>query len=112
MSRHQAFSDKAEMISFEGWWEAECLPVHRNGRKDLSRPTSLAPHLSTEELGRRYKAASDGIERSHLQIIWLLSQGHAAKSVAAVTGYSRSWISEITWRYNDHGVEGLGDRRH
>src|SRR4051812_19297096 len=72
----------------------------------------LAPHLPTEELERRYKAATDGIERSHLQIIWLLSRGHAAKSVAAVTGYSRTWISEITWRYNDHGVEGLGDRRH
>jgi transposase len=72
----------------------------------------LVPHLSTEELGRRYKAASDGLERSHLQIIWLLSQGHAAKAVAAITGYSRSWISEITWRYNDHGVAGLGDRRH
>ena len=72
----------------------------------------LAPHLSTEDLGRRYKATSDGIERSHLQIIWLLSQGHAAKSVAAVTGYSRSRVSEITWRYNDHGIAGLGDRRH
>jgi transposase len=72
----------------------------------------LAPHLPTEELERRYKAATDGIERGHLQIIWLLSQGHAAKSVAAVTGYSPTWISEITWRYNDHGVEGLGDRRH
>ena len=72
----------------------------------------LAPHLSTEELERRYKAASDGIERSHLQILWLLSQGHAAKYVAAVTGYSPSRVSEITWRYNDHGAQGLGDRRH
>ena len=60
----------------------------------------LAPHLSTEELGRRYKAASDGIERSHLQIIWLLSQDHAAKYVAAVTGYSPSRGSDITWRYS------------
>src|SRR4051812_38681328 len=42
----------------------------------------LAPHHSTEELERRYKAADGGIERSHLQIIWLLSQGHAAKFVA------------------------------
>src|SRR3954454_7296396 len=41
----------------------------------------LAPHHSTEELERRYKAADGGIERSHLQIIWLLSQGHAAKLV-------------------------------
>jgi hypothetical protein len=35
----------------------------------------LAPHLETEALERRYKAATDGIERGHLQIIWLLSQG-------------------------------------
>lgn len=71
----------------------------------------LAPHLTTEELERRYKATTDGIERTHLQIIWLLSQGHAAKSVAEVTGYSQNWVSTILWRYNDHGVDGLGDRR-
>ena len=35
----------------------------------------VAPHHSTEELERRYKAANDGIERGHLHIIWLLSQG-------------------------------------
>jgi transposase len=69
----------------------------------------LAPHHSTEELERRYKAADGGIERSHLQIIWLLSQGHAAKFVAAVTGYSSVWVSKILWRYN--GLAGLGDGR-
>ena len=72
----------------------------------------LAPHLSSDDLERRYKAAMHGIERSHLQIIWLLSQGHSAQMVASVTGYSPTWISKIVWRYNDHGVEGLGDRRH
>ena len=66
----------------------------------------LAPHHSTEELERRYKAAG-GIDRSHLQIIWLLSQGHAAKFVAEVTGYSST--SKILWRY--HGLAGLGDGR-
>jgi transposase len=71
----------------------------------------LAPHHSTEELERRYKAADGGIERSHLQIIWLLSQGHAAKFVAEVTGYSSTWISKVLWRYNDHGLAGLGDGR-
>jgi hypothetical protein len=65
----------------------------------------LAPHHSTEELERRYKAADGGIERSHLQIIWLLS--HAAKFVAEVTGYSA--VSKILWRYN--GLAGLGDGR-
>src|SRR3954471_9670701 len=71
----------------------------------------LAPHHSTEDLERRYKAADGGIERSHLQIIWLLSQGHAAKLVAEVTGYLSVWVSKILWRYNDHGLAGLGDGR-
>src|SRR5690349_24807867 len=73
----------------------------------MTRRIFLAPHHSTEELERRYKAADGGIERSHLQIIWLLSQGHAAKFVAAVTGYSSVWVSTILWRYNDHGLAGL-----
>jgi transposase len=72
----------------------------------------LAPHHSTEDLERRYKAANNGIERSHLEIIWLLSQGHAAKFVAEITGYSSTWVSKLLWRYNDHGLAGLGDQRH
>jgi transposase len=71
----------------------------------------VAPHHSTEELERRYKAASDGIERGHLHIIWLLSQGRSAKFVAEVTGYTPTWVSKILWRYNDHGLAGLGDGR-
>jgi hypothetical protein len=71
----------------------------------------VAPHHSIEELERRYKAADDGIERGHLQIIWLLSQGRSAKFVAEVTGYTPTWVSKILWRYNDHGLAGLGDGR-
>jgi hypothetical protein len=70
-----------------------------------------APHHSTEELERRYKAADGGLERSHLQIIWLLSQGQAATFVAAVTGSSSTWVSKVPWRSNDHGLGGLGDGR-
>ncbi len=66
----------------------------------------LAPHLSTEALEHRYRAARDGIERSHFQIIWRLSQGYTAQYVACVTGYSARWISTILWRYNDYGVDG------
>jgi transposase len=77
----------------------------------MSGKIFLAPHHSPEELERRYKAADGGIERSHLQIIWLLSQGHAAKFVASITGYSPTWVSALLWRYNDHGLAGLGDGR-
>ncbi len=44
-------------------------------------------------------------------ISWLLSQGRSAQFVAEVTGYTPSWVSKILWRYNDHGLAGLGDGR-
>ena len=79
-------------------------PHHRHVRQIF-----VAPHHSTEELERRYKAADDGVERGHLHIIWLLSQGRSTKFVAEVTGYTPT--SKILWRYNDHGLAGLGDGR-
>lgn len=71
----------------------------------------LVAHLSTAELGQRYRAARQPIERSHLQIVWLLSQGRSEREVAAVTGYGQRWISEIVRRYNAVGASGLGDQR-
>ena len=76
----------------------------------MSAPTLIA-HLSTAELGQRYRAARQPIERSHLQIVWLLSQGRSEREVALATGYGRRWIAEIVRRYNTGGPCGLGDRR-
>lgn len=61
---------------------------------------ALVAHLSTAELCQRYRAARQPIERSHLQIVWLLSQGRGEREVALVTGYGRRWIAEIVRRYN------------
>lgn len=72
---------------------------------------ALVAHLSTAELGQRYRAARQAIERSHLQIVWLLSQGWSEREVALVTGYGRRWVAEIVRRYNAAGPAGLGDRR-
>ena len=76
----------------------------------MSAPALIA-HLSTAELGQRYRAARQPIERSHLQIVWLLSQGRSEREVAAVTGYGARWITEIVRRYNAEGAGGLGDQR-
>jgi transposase len=73
--------------------------------------TTLTAHLSTAELGLRYRAARCPLERSHLQIVWLLSQGRSEREVAAVTGYGQRWIVEIVRRYNAEGASGLGDQR-
>jgi len=76
----------------------------------MSAPAWVA-HLSTAELGQRYRAARQPIERSHLQIVWLLSQGRSEREVAAATGYGQRWITEIMRRYNTEGTGGLGDQR-
>lgn len=73
--------------------------------------TIRTAHLSPAELGQRYRAARCPIERSHWQIVWLLSQGRSERAVAAVTGYGQRWIMAIVRRYNAEGASGLGDRR-
>ncbi len=72
----------------------------------------MSPHASTQELEYRYRKAKDPVERSHLQIVWLLGEGKTTEEVSEVTGYSPGWVRHIARRYNERGVEGLGDRRH
>ncbi len=78
----------------------------------MPKRIQLKEHLRTEELEARYRAARDAVERSHYQIIWLLSQRKLTREVAEVTGYSDTWIQQIARRYNRCGAEGLGDGRH
>jgi transposase len=78
----------------------------------MPKRLELSPHASTQELEHRYRQAKDPVERSHRQIVWLLSEGRTTKEVCEVTGYSPGWVRRIARRYNERGVEGLGDRRH
>src|SRR3954452_6857775 len=73
--------------------------------------SGLAAHLSPAELGQRYRAARCPVERSHLQIVWLLRLGRSEREVAQVTGYGRRWVGEVARRYDEDGPGGLGDRR-
>ena len=50
--------------------------------------------------------------RSQWQIVWLLALGEPSERVAAVTGYSLTWIRTVARRYNAEGAAGIGDRRH
>ncbi len=78
----------------------------------MPKRLELSPHASTQELEHRYRKARDPVERSHRQIVWLLSEGKTTGEVCEVTGYSPGWVRRIARRYNERGVEGLGDRRH
>lgn len=78
----------------------------------MPKRLELSPHVSTQELEHRYRKARDPVERSHRQIVWLLGEGRTTREVCEATGYSPGWVREIARRYNERGVEGLGDRRH
>ena len=78
----------------------------------MPKRITIAPHLSVEELKKRYRKIKDPLERSHYQIICLLAQGRRTEEVAAITRYSRNWIYELVWGYNRIGPETLGDGRH
>jgi len=71
----------------------------------------LIEHLDADELYHRYREEQDPIKRTHLQILWLLTNGRPAKVAAEMTGYSQRWISVLVGRYNEAGVDGLGDLR-
>jgi transposase len=78
----------------------------------MPRRTSIRVDLSVEELERRYRAAGDPVARSQWQIVWLLGQGEPSERVAAVTGYSLTWVRTVARRSNAEGAAGIGDRRH
>jgi transposase len=72
----------------------------------------VAAHLSVSELEERFRAATDIVAKSHLQVIWLLAKGHSTGEVAAITAFSPRWITKLVRRYEERGPEALGDQRH
>ena len=78
----------------------------------MSTRLTLVAHLPVTDLERRYRQCHDPVERSHWQMVWLVSQGSTCPAVARVTGYRADTVRTIIHRYNDQGPAGLVDRRH
>ena len=77
----------------------------------MPKRISLVEHLSVLELEKLYRQAKDARSSRHYQIIWLLAQGKKTEEVEEITCYSRTRIYTLVKRYNQLGIEGLGDRR-
>ncbi len=77
----------------------------------MARSIHLEPHLSADELARRYRGTTVPAERSHWHFLWLLARGFTAKAIASLIGYSAYWIGQIARRYNAHGPNGVTDQR-
>lgn len=77
----------------------------------MARTLTLANHVSPDELRHRYKAAHTPAEARRYQALWLISHGSTAKAAAAIVGLSDKWVRQLVQRYNQHGADGLTDRR-
>jgi transposase len=79
---------------------------------DMNEEANSARRPTPEQLKDLYRQARDPVLRAHLHIVWRLSLGESLGRVAEMAGYSTKWTKEIARRYEERGVEGLGDRRH
>ena len=81
----------------------------------MARPRlPVTPHLTPEEVVRRYRACRDGREKTHWQLIWLMTRPDrplAPAQAAAQVGLTPSWARTILKRWNAEGPAGLADRR-
>jgi hypothetical protein len=74
----------------------------------------IAPHLTPEDIAGRYRACRSGLEKTHWQILWLLTRSDpppTPTAVAAQVGLTPSWVRTVLERWNADGPGGLADRR-
>jgi transposase len=81
----------------------------------MARPRlPIAPHLTPEEIARRYRACRHGVEKTHWQILWLLTHSETPPTpaeVAVQVGLTPAWVRTLLKRWNAEGPAGLADRR-
>ena len=73
---------------------------------------TVQPHLTLQELKRRYRTTTNPTLRSHYHMVWLVAEGKTVSDTAALLGFARQWVARIIHRYNAQGPAALGDKRH
>jgi transposase len=77
----------------------------------MPRRLQLTAHRPDEELLSRYRRAERPVERTHWQVLWMLSQGFHSEDIADAVGYRPAWVRKLIGRYNDEGPEAMQDGR-
>jgi transposase len=81
----------------------------------MARPRlPIVPHLPADEVARRYRACRDGREKTHWQLLWLLTRTDLPPTpaeAASQVGLTPSWARTLLKRWNAEGPDGLADRR-
>jgi transposase len=74
-------------------------------------PITLKPHLSTDELYRRYRACRHPQEKVRWRALHLISQGEQANRAARRVGRTSGWITQLARRYNERGAEAVPNQK-
>lgn len=71
----------------------------------------VVSHQTLDALQQVARKEKNARRRIRLQVIILALQGHTAPQIAQALSVSRRSLQEWVQRYNQHGLEGLRDRR-
>lgn len=74
----------------------------------------VVEHLPADDIDRRYKTCGNAREKTHWQVVWLLTRPdgpRTAAAVARVVGLTPTWVRTLVRRWNADGPDGLADRR-
>lgn len=77
----------------------------------MAKRVTVTTELTTEELRERYRSATNAVERTHWQILWLIKDGHTPDEVARLLGYTARWVRTIVQRWNRVGEQAIRDQR-
>ena len=106
-------------VTFNTWKRRSLLPnekVHESFRgyaeKNLCRGFAVGRYVIMPD--HIHLFVRIGVERSHWQVIWLLSRpekGYSCQDVADLMGFSGDWVRKLVRRYNNDPARGLKDKR-
>jgi transposase len=77
----------------------------------MRRRITLQPHLTTEELFQRYRACRRPNEKARWRALYLISRGTLAAEAARRVGRTSGWVTQLTRRYNERGIEAVPDQQ-
>jgi len=77
----------------------------------MPRRITLKPHLTIDELYRRYRACRRPQEKVRWRALHLISGGELANHAARRVGRSSGWVSDLARRYNERGAGAVPDAR-
>src|SRR2546423_14066678 len=75
---------------------------------------SVNRHRTANQARAQYRACSNGVEKARWHAIWLLLRTDVSRTpaqVAEVVGMSAVGVRAVLRRWNEHGPQGLTDRR-